>query len=162
MMGALAEAKHHIKDLLFHAGKRNFKVLDPNNCNNNIMEGEVWGHDPVHPLPPVYKKIATEVVKLATSLQDNNKRKRRRDSGGEYSGGQRGGWRGETRGSLTYRGSQEASRDSGRGGGDRGHESVRGRGGRPYYGQRPGGGCYMGRRALGSATAATIRRQSQQ
>jgi hypothetical protein len=68
------------------------------------------------------------------------------DSGGEHSGGQRGGWRGETRGSLTYRG----ARDSGRGGGERGHGNARGRGGQPYYGQRPGGGRYMGRRALGS------------
>jgi hypothetical protein len=153
MMGALAEAKHHIKDLLFHAGKRNFKVLDPNICNNNITEGEVWGHDPVHPLPPVYKKIAMEVVKLASNLNDSNERKRRRDSGGEHSGGQRGGgqrggWWGETRGSLTYRGSQ--TRDTGRGSGERGHGSARGRGGRPFYGQRPGGGRYMGQRALGS------------
>jgi hypothetical protein len=53
MREALLESKQNLKDFLFYSGKRNFKVLDPNMIINSMTEEEVWGHDPVHPLPQV-------------------------------------------------------------------------------------------------------------
>jgi hypothetical protein len=138
MMGALQEAKHNIKDLLFYAGKRNIKVLDPNMVINSMIEGEVWGHDPVHPLPLVYNKIGSQVVKLAMSMGDVNERKRRRDSTGEFSGSQRtgGGGRGGDNDSGSYRGAYNqrfGHVGSGRSFGTTGPNRGRGsHGGRPH------------------------------
>jgi hypothetical protein len=68
---------------------------------NTMPAEEVWGPDPVHPLPRVYAKLADTVVKMATGLrelQDNKRRRtdsdagdsahnsRRRDSESFYSG----------------------------------------------------------------------------
>jgi hypothetical protein len=88
MMAALTEAKQNLRDFLFHDGKRTLKVLNPNLDIKTMTEEEVRGHNPVHPLPQVYSKIAEAVVKLAATMKESQDKKRRRtDSGDTKSGG---------------------------------------------------------------------------
>jgi hypothetical protein len=120
MVANLAAAKQLIKDNLFHEGRRNFKVVDPNVDISSLTEEEAWGQDPVHPLPLVYSKIAGAVVKLAASMRSNAGNKRRREDSQE-AGPSRNSWRGQQGPGGPHRGGlgrgSGPSRGSGRGGG---------------------------------------------
>jgi hypothetical protein len=78
MLEDLYEAKRNFKDFLFHDGKRHFKVVDPSVDLKNMAEAEIWGSDPVHPLPGVYDKLAEAVVKIAGGMEEKADHKRRR------------------------------------------------------------------------------------
>jgi hypothetical protein len=144
MMSALAEAKQNIKDFLFHSGKRNFKVLDPNMIINSMLGEEVWGPDPVHPLPRVYAKLVDSAVKLAASMKESQENKRRRTDS-EDGGGSRASRRRDTGGSFdsSFRGrggppgQHFAGRVSGHGRGWGTQDNGRARG--RSLGRRPGG-----------------------
>jgi hypothetical protein len=148
MTVALADAKQNIKDFLFHSGKRNLKVLDPNIIINSMPGDEVWGPDPVHPLPRVYAKLADSVVKLAASMKEGQDHKRRRtdsEDGGGSSGSRRRDTCGSNNGSYRSRGGPPSQYSAGRAGG-------RGRGWGPQNNGRARGrslGCRPGGRWRG-------------
>jgi hypothetical protein len=142
MLSALAEAKQNLKDFLFHIGKRNFRVMDPNIIISSMPGEEVWGPDPVHPLPLVYAKMADTVVKMAATMRDSQNNKRRTYSGdGADSGENRRRDTGSSSGS-NYRsrgvppGQYYSTRGGGRGWGPQDSGRARGR----SLGRRPGGG----------------------
>jgi hypothetical protein len=78
MLAALQEARKNLKDFLFQAGKRNFRILDPNMDIRSMSDEDILGVDQVHPLLAVYSKIADSAVKLAESTKDSSEHKRRR------------------------------------------------------------------------------------
>jgi hypothetical protein len=76
LLTALKEAKQHLKDLLLHEGRRNFRVLDPNVDIQNLRESEAWGSDTIHPLSVVYMKMAEAVARILASMAGDRKRER--------------------------------------------------------------------------------------
>jgi hypothetical protein len=65
---ALEMQKRTAKDFLYSQGKRNFTILDPNMDMRGLRDNEIWGDDPIHPLPGVYGRIADGVIKLTGIL----------------------------------------------------------------------------------------------
>jgi hypothetical protein len=47
MLQGLEDIRRNLKDFLFHKGKRNVKVVDPNFDIRGMSEGEVWDLDPI-------------------------------------------------------------------------------------------------------------------
>jgi hypothetical protein len=74
--------KRSIKDYLFCHGLRFIRVLDPLVDIRGMEASEVWGTDPIHPLPVVYGKIAAATAKLGDKIK-LAEAKRRRDSMGD-------------------------------------------------------------------------------
>jgi hypothetical protein len=76
LSASLKEAKQNLKDFLFSEGRRNFRVLDPNIDIQCLKEEDVWGSDPVHPLPAVFSRIAEGVAKTVAMMRESADRKR--------------------------------------------------------------------------------------
>jgi hypothetical protein len=87
----LEDIRRNLKDFLFHKGKRNVKVLDPNLEIRGLSEGEVWDMDPIHPREEVYKKIAEGLINVVATATENNKRPRSDSWGTEAVDRTRGG-----------------------------------------------------------------------
>jgi uncharacterized membrane protein YgcG len=138
MLNSLDMMRRNFKDFLYFAGMRNVKVLDP--CVNirGMEDSEIWGEDPIHPLPLVYSKIVTGIVKMTNTMAENEHKRRRTDSleGQEVHGDN--AWRG--RHDLAPRGSWMGHEARGRGG----NRGARGQGGSISTGRGGGGGRYGG------------------
>jgi hypothetical protein len=80
MLNSLDMMRRNFKDFLFFAGMRNVKVLDPCMDIRGMEDMEIWSEDPVHPLPLVYTKIVTGVVKMTNTMAENEHKRRRTDS----------------------------------------------------------------------------------
>jgi hypothetical protein len=64
MLNSLDMMRRNFKDFLYFAGMRNVKVLDPCMDIRGMEDSEIWGKDPIHPLPLVYTKIVSGIVKM--------------------------------------------------------------------------------------------------
>jgi hypothetical protein len=83
LSASLKEAKQNLKDFLFTDGRRNFRVPDPNIDIQSLKEEDVWGADPVHPLPAVFSKLAEAVAKTVATMQEHVDRKRSNEDRGD-------------------------------------------------------------------------------
>jgi hypothetical protein len=120
------------KNLLFHAGKRYIRVLDPGYNLKGTEMADVWGVDPVHPIEPIYKSLVASIFQMAATLKEvecrDDRNKRRREASQEDSLPRS---RRPREGDHSRRGDEE---------GGRGREDNRGRG----RGWTPGRGGYRG------------------
>jgi hypothetical protein len=134
MLQGLEDIRYNLKEYLFHKGKRQVRVLDPNIDIRGMTDSEVWDTDPIHPRPEVYKKIAEAVLKMGDLVEDN--KRRRSDSGAsdseQASRGRGGQAPSFNRGQTMWQPRPPRSR-GGQYGGGRGHSGYRGRSlGRQY------------------------------
>ncbi len=90
MRRSLTECRGFYKDFFFTSGFKNVTVLNPGMEVTSEDESglQLWGPDPVHPLPKVYGRIADLVCREAEKASDK-KRKRAEDSLGPASKNQR-------------------------------------------------------------------------
>jgi hypothetical protein len=98
----------NFKDFLFTHGFKNGKVVDPLINLRSMQNNEIWGKDPVHPKEAAYDKIVEGVLRVASTLEEAGKKRRRTDSldGGASSSSRRtdgrgGHYDGHQRASLT-------------------------------------------------------------
>jgi hypothetical protein len=80
MLDTLEMLRKNYKDFLYYEVMKSVKVLDPCIDLRGLDETEIWDTDPVHPLPLVYAKIATGMVKMVISMTDNYSKHRRTSS----------------------------------------------------------------------------------
>jgi hypothetical protein len=132
------------KNLLFHAGKRYIRVLDPGYNLKGTEMADVWGVDPVHPIEPIYKSLVASIFQMAATLKavegrdDRNKRRREASQEDSLPRSRRPREDGDSRREEGEGGQgREDSRGRGRGwtpgrGGFRGYSSGRGYGGYRY------------------------------
>jgi hypothetical protein len=79
----LAEFRSNHKDFLFTKGFRGFKVIDPSPVLPNITgDFDIWGDDPVHPLPEGYEKVVDLLEKEIEAKAAGTKRPASEGSGG--------------------------------------------------------------------------------
>jgi hypothetical protein len=81
MQWQLDGATKRIKNFLFHSNRRNMRVLDSCFDTRDLPNEDIWFVDPVHPIDPVYRLIASGVIKMAATLKNNDEKqdaKRRR------------------------------------------------------------------------------------
>jgi hypothetical protein len=117
--------KRSIKDYLFCHGLRFIRVLDPLVDIRGMEAKEVWGDDPIHPLPVVYCKIAAATAKLGDKIKmADAEAKRRRDSMGDQ--GQSGPNARRGRGGPVSEDDRPQSWRGGRGGHGKGWGGYRG------------------------------------
>jgi hypothetical protein len=122
------------KNLLFDAGKRFNKVLDPGYNLKGLEDTDVWGVDPVHPIEPIYRSIVASIFQMVATLKEIEGRvdtKRRREESQEDSLPRS---RRPREADASHQDSREVMRGRGRGwppgGGNRGYNhSSRGYGG---------------------------------
>jgi hypothetical protein len=129
MQQGLEDIRFNLKDYLFHKGKRQVRVLDPNVDIRGMTDSEVWDNHPIHPRPEVYKKIAEAVLKMG-DLAEDNKRRRSDSAASENEQYSRSGGQAPTfsRGHSTWQARPLRSRGGhGPNRGGRGHSGYRGR-----------------------------------
>jgi uncharacterized membrane protein YgcG len=80
LMADLKDIATNFKDFLFTSGYKNGKVDDPQISLRGLSKDKIWAADPVHPKDTAYNKIAEGVVKVATTLEEAGKKRRRTDS----------------------------------------------------------------------------------
>jgi hypothetical protein len=80
-------AIRRIKNYLYNCNRRTMRVMDSTFDVRNMANEEVWCVDPVHPIDPVYRRVAAGVIKMAATLRDHEMRgdKRRRADGWDTS-----------------------------------------------------------------------------
>jgi hypothetical protein len=121
LVQSLEVLRKNLKDFLFNTGRRSFTTMDPWKEIRVLQDNEIWGEDPVHPMPAAYGRIADGVVGLTQKLTDklvarteDNKRRRTdtldadslgRRGRGDYHRGGRGGMRGHYDHNRASRGS---------------------------------------------------------
>jgi hypothetical protein len=76
MLQGLEDIRRNLKDFLFHKGRRNVKVVDPNLDIRGLSNAEIWSSDPVHPKEEVYKKIAEGLINVVATATESSKRTR--------------------------------------------------------------------------------------
>jgi hypothetical protein len=140
-------AIRRIKNYLYNCNRRTMRVMDSTFDLRNMPNEDIWCVDPVHPIDPVYRRVAAGVIKMAATLRDNETRgdKRRRADSWETSQPQQQKPR-----ESQYSRSGEPSRDLRDALEDRagssGRQYGRGRGsyqgGRAYRGRQLGGQRY--------------------
>jgi hypothetical protein len=82
----LDSATKRIKNFLFNSNRRNMRVLDSTYDIRDLPNEDIWFVDPVHPIDPIYRRIAAGVIKKAATLkghEDGRDLKRRRDDSSE-------------------------------------------------------------------------------
>jgi hypothetical protein len=146
MLNTLEMFRKNFKDFLYYEGMKSIRVMDPCMDVRGLEDSDIWGDDPVHPLPLVYAKMAGGVIKMTNAMVENEHKRRRSDSlegsGMSGSDARRGRHdptlRGEWRESEVVRGRGRGKwrgRGRGFGGGSGGRAGTRSRGdsGYRYY-----------------------------
>jgi hypothetical protein len=75
--GAIRRIKNH----LYNCNRRSMRVMDSTFDLRNMANEDIWFVDPVHPIDPVYRRVAAGVIKMAATLgnrEDRGEKKRRR------------------------------------------------------------------------------------
>jgi hypothetical protein len=155
----LDSATKRIKNFLFNSNRRNMRVLDSTYDIRDLPNEDIWFVDPVHPIDPIYRRIAAGVIKKAATLkshEDGRDLKRRRDDSSErnprqpkpreaqssrygaqsWSDGRRGEFEQEPRESTNSRHGAQYRHDGRRDEGDRANQRGRGFRGRRLGGRR--------------------------
>jgi hypothetical protein len=86
MQRQLDSATKRIKNFLFNSNRRNMRVLDSTNDIRDLPNEDIWFVDPVHPIDPIYRRIAAGVIKMAATLkghEEGRDLKRRREDSSE-------------------------------------------------------------------------------
>jgi hypothetical protein len=70
-----------VKNFLFNRNRRTMRMLDASYDIRKLPNEDIWCVDPVHPIDPVYRSLASGVIKIAATLRDledrqENKRRR--------------------------------------------------------------------------------------
>jgi hypothetical protein len=69
------------RNYLFNGNRRTMRMLDACYDTRNLPNEDIWCVDPVHPIDPIYRRLASGVIKIAANLRDQEDRqdnKRRR------------------------------------------------------------------------------------
>jgi len=122
----LAVLNRTFRDYLFVMGMRDTIMVDPLITIRGMAMKEIWGEDPIHPKPEVYRKLASD---LETILEARGQKRTAEDAFGTGRGHP------DRRGSGGHSGGRSWTAPN-RGGG--GATFNRGRGG--FRGRRPRGG----------------------
>jgi hypothetical protein len=81
MQQGLDGVARKLKNYLFNANRRNMRMLDTSYDLRDLANDDIWCVDPVHPIEPVYRRLASGVVKISATLRElenrlDNKRRR--------------------------------------------------------------------------------------
>jgi hypothetical protein len=138
--------RRHLKAYMFNHRRKTVKVVDVAMEIRGLENEDIWFIDPVHPIDPVYRRIANGVITVAESFSEDQGQdvKRRRteswNDGGQRRGPPQGAHAKPREYNYSRYGDYDEDRD-GRGSGSGGQSSYGGRGYRGRgYGRRPGGG----------------------
>jgi hypothetical protein len=133
----LEGVRRHLKAYMFNHRRGNVKIVDPAMELRGLESDDIWFVDPIHPIDPIYRRLAIAVITIAASVnkdQEHSGTKRRRtDSGDRQRGGPPTGAPANKPRGYNYprSGGSEDAEDRR----ERGPGGFRGRGG----GRRPGG-----------------------
>jgi hypothetical protein len=135
--------RRHLKAYMFNHRRKNVKVVDVAMEMRGLENDDIWFIDPVHPIDPVYRRLANGVTSVAASFaedQDRTEPKRRRTDSWDEGGQRRGppaGAHGKPREFNNSRhGDYEEERTGSGGHASHSSRGYRGRGNN----RRPGGG----------------------
>jgi hypothetical protein len=115
----------------------NVKIVDPAMELRGLENDDIWFVDPIHPIDPIYRRLAIAVITIAASVNEDQEhsgtKRRRTDSGDRQRGGPPTGAPANRPRGYNYprSGDNEDAEDRR----ERGRGGFRGRGG----GRRPGG-----------------------
>jgi hypothetical protein len=73
--------KRHLKAYMFNHRRKNVKVVDVAMEMRGLENDDIWFIDPIHPIDPIYRRLANGVITVAASFvedQDLMEPKRRR------------------------------------------------------------------------------------
>jgi hypothetical protein len=81
MQQSLEGVARKLKNFLFNGNRRTMRMLDASYDIRDLPNEDIWFVDPVHPIDPVYRRLASGVIKIAATLRDledrqENKRRR--------------------------------------------------------------------------------------
>jgi hypothetical protein len=142
----LDSVRRHLKAYMFNHRRKNVKVVDVGMEIRGLENEDMWFIDPVHPIDPVYRRLANGVITVAESFnedQDQMEVKRRRtdswNEGGQRRGPPPGAHAKPREYNYSCHGNYNEDRD-GQGSRSGGQASYSGRGYRGRgHGRRPGG-----------------------
>jgi hypothetical protein len=124
----LEGVRRHLKAYMFNHRRANVKIVDPAMELRGLENDDIWFVDPIHPIDPIYRRLAIAVITIAASVNEDQERagtKRRRTDSWDRQ------WKGPPSGALAnkprgytnprYGENEDADdrRDKGRGGGRR-------------------------------------------
>jgi hypothetical protein len=75
----------HLKAYMYNHRRGNVKVVDPAMELRGLDNEDIWFVDPIHPIDPIYRRLATAVITMAAPGQEEDgpasSKRRRTDSG---------------------------------------------------------------------------------
>jgi hypothetical protein len=80
MLNTLERLRKNFKGFLYYEGMKSIKVMDPYMDIRVLEDGDILDLDPVHPLPLLYAKMASGVIKMTNNMAENEHKRRRTDS----------------------------------------------------------------------------------
>jgi hypothetical protein len=80
MLNTLEMFRKNFKDFLYYEGMKSIRVMDPCMDIRGLEDSDIWGADPVHPLPLVYAKMVGGVIKMTNAMAENEHKRRQSDS----------------------------------------------------------------------------------
>jgi hypothetical protein len=133
--------RRHLKAYMFNHRRKNVKVVDVAMEMRGLENDDIWFIDPIHPIDPIYRRLANGVTTVAASFledQDQMEPKRRRTDSWDGRGPPPGAHGKPREYNYSRHGDYDEDRDSS---GSRGQASYSGRGYRGRgNGRRPGSG----------------------
>jgi hypothetical protein len=117
--------KNTMKHFLFTTGRRSYRIIDTLAIIRGLPNEDIWFCDLVHPISPIYNKIAGSVQMVAADLTAKKAEQDKRGTPRGGRGGGRGRWidggHGGHRGQGGYGNRDKTSQRGWRGGHSRGH-----------------------------------------
>jgi hypothetical protein len=59
--------RRHLKAYMYNHRRENVKVVDPAMELRGLENEDIWFVDPIHPIDPIYMRLATAVITMATA-----------------------------------------------------------------------------------------------
>jgi hypothetical protein len=82
----LEGVRRHLKAYMYNHRRANIKIVDPAMELRGLENSDIWFVDPIHPIDPIYRRLATAVITIAADIneeQDQTGSKRRRTDSGD-------------------------------------------------------------------------------